>query len=515
MSQPFVRNALFFVVLAVAAAGLGMSTGVARPAARPAAPTPSPSSSPAALPTATPEPPDKAIPRLQAKIKANPNDQQSKVDLAAQFETVGRPDLALQLTAQALGAGQKTAQAYFLDGIASKQVGGQDARALYDLEQASNLEPTNSQVLLALTDTYLRQKRNADAERVAKRAITFNKDDARAYINYGLVLAQEQKYDDARAQFESAFKLSPKDASPIVLEAKSYVDQKATSVALQTLDRALQIDPKNLEATVNKARLQASQHDVTHALATYDSALTLVTDAEAKVAILDEEAAFLGSEKRTTEAEATLKRAIADYPNVLRAHVAYGDFLARSNQLSRAEAEWTLGLGANRDNREALGRLGEYYLRTGRPQSAVTNLKRLTDITADAAAFNLLGQAYAYTRQYGKSKDACLKSFALAKQPPALGCIGAADFELRNYKESAKVFDVLDRNVRQYLDANPQLVFIMGKVYENTNQRTKAVAAYKRFLGFIRPTSPAYKQVKQLIANLSKPTSAANTRTKH
>ncbi|MDQ6932775.1 MAG: tetratricopeptide repeat protein, partial [Candidatus Eremiobacteraeota bacterium] len=427
---------------------------------------------------------------------------------------IGRPDLALQLTGQAISGGHKTAQAYFLDGIASKQVGGQEASALYDFEQASNLEPTNSQVLLSLTDTYLRQKRNADAERVAKRAITFNKDDPRAYINYGLVLAQEQKYDDARTQFESALKLNPKDASPVVLEAKSYVDQKAVPAALQTLDRALQIDPKNLEATVNKARLQASQHDVSHALGTYEGALGLVNDAEAKAAIVDEEGAFLASEKRSAEAEAALKRAIADYPNALRAHVAYGDFLAQNNQLARAEAEWTLGLGPNKDNREALGRLGEYYMRTGKPQSAVTDLKRLTDLTPDAAAFNLLGQAYAYTRQYDKSKDACLKSFALAKQPPALGCIGAADFELRNYKESAKVFDVLDRNVRRYLDANPQLVFIMGKVYENTNQRAKAVAAYKRFLAFIRPTSPAYKQVKQLIANLSKPTSA-NTRTKH
>ena len=510
MIQPVVRIAFFFAVSVVAASCFEMSVG----AARPSAPAPSPSGSPAPLPTATPEPPDQAIPRLQAKIKANPNDQQSKVDLAAQFETIGRPDLALQLTSQALTGGNKTAQTYFLDGMASKQVGGQDARALYDFEQASNLEPTNSQVLLALTDTYLRQKRNADAERVAKRAITFNKDDPRAYINYGLVLAQEQKYDDARAQFESALKLNPKDASPVVLEAKSYVDQKSVTLALQTLDRALQIDPKNLEATINKARLQASQHDVTRALATYEGALSLVSDAEAKAAIVDEEASFLASEKRSGEAETALKRAITNYPSVLRTHVAYGDFLAQNNQLGRAEAEWTLGLGPNKDNREALGRLGEYYLRTGKPQLAVTNLKRLTDITPDPAAFNLLGQAYAYTRQYDKSKDACLKSFSLAKQPNALGCIGAADFELKNYKESAKVFDVLDRNVRQYLDANPQLVFIMGKVYENTNQRAKALAAYKRFLAFIRPTSPAYKQVKQLIANLSKPT-PASARTKH
>jgi len=508
--QPFLRIGLFFAVLA-AASGFGNSDAVARPAA----PTPSPSSSPAPLPTATPEPPDKAIPRLQAKIKANPNDQQSKVDLAAQFQTIGRPDIAVQLTGQAITGGVKTAQAYFLDGVASQQVGGQDARALYDFEQASNLEPTNSQVLLALTDTYLRQKQNSDAERVAKRAIAFNKDDARAYVNYGLVLAQEQKYDEARAQFESALKISPKDAGPLVLEAKSYVDQKSVPLALQSLDRALQIDPRNLEATVNKARLQASQHDATHALATYEGALLLVKDADSKAAIVDEEAAFLASEKRSSEAEATLKRAITDYPNVLHTHVAYGDYLAQNNQLSRAEAEWTLGLGPNKDDREALGRLGEYYLRTGRPQMAVTNLKRLTDITPDPAALNMLGQAYAYNRQYDKSKDACLKSFALAKQPGALGCIGAADFELKNYKESAKVFDVLDRNVRQYLDANPQLVFIMGKVYENTNQRAKAVAAYKRFLSFIRPTSPAYKQVRQLIANLSKPASATSTRTKH
>jgi len=87
-------------------------------------------------------------------------------------------------------------------------------KALADFEQAANLEPTNPGVLGTLTSTYVRLQRPQDAERIAKRAVTFNKQDPNAYIAYGQVLASEGKFDQAREQLENAVKLSPKDNAP-------------------------------------------------------------------------------------------------------------------------------------------------------------------------------------------------------------------------------------------------------------------------------------------------------------
>src|SRR5579863_9755133 len=89
--------------------------------------TPSPSPSPSALPTASPEPPNVAIPRLQAKLKANPNDQQAMAQLAAEFLQINRPDLAVQFTQHLLQAGDKTAQVYYYDGYAQQALGNAGA----------------------------------------------------------------------------------------------------------------------------------------------------------------------------------------------------------------------------------------------------------------------------------------------------------------------------------------------------------------------------------------------------
>jgi tetratricopeptide (TPR) repeat protein len=133
----------------------------------------------------------------KAKIKDDPNNRPALAELAGYYLTTGHPDKALGLTQRLLSLGEKTAQVYYLDGIANQSM-GRIKEATDDFEQATNREPTNAQVLLTLTNLYLQTNRVADAERVSKRATTFNANDKTAWLNYGLVLAQEKKYDEAR-----------------------------------------------------------------------------------------------------------------------------------------------------------------------------------------------------------------------------------------------------------------------------------------------------------------------------
>jgi tetratricopeptide (TPR) repeat protein len=504
-----------FVVLTLVSA-LAFAAAAA-PKNPPQAPSPAASGSPGPLPTATPEPPSIAIPRLEAKLKSDPNDRDTMSQLASYYVTVGRPDMALPLTQKLLSVGTKTAQVYYLDGVANQQV-GRIKEATEDLEQASNLEPTNSQVLLTLTDLYLRTNRPADAERVAKRATTFNPNDQRALINYGLVLAQEKKYDEARAQFEAAAKIDPKDATPIILEAKSYEDQSAFAFALQTYDRALVVDPKSGDALLGKARLLVAQHQVKEAAAVYEKLLPLLTSDDEKATVVAEEARAYASDKQTAQAEVLYKRAISDYPKSLVGHVAYGDYLAATGNYGQAEAEWTTGLGPNRDNREALLRLGEYYMRRNNAQKSIEMYSRLVELAPnDPSALALLGQAYSYNRQFEKSRDAFRKAFEIGHSPAALAGLGTADYEVRNYRESAQIFEAIDRAAPDLFKQNPQLLFVMAKAYAATNQNAKAKVAYTRFLAFVKPNSSAATQVKKLIASLdakpaSKPTAKPTAR---
>src|SRR5579884_2353028 len=198
--------------LALTAAAIVAAVGVHPAAAAPKAPakpaaSAAASPSPAASPTATPEPLDQAIPRLEKALKSDPTNKQNQTELAADYIQINRPDLALPLTQKLLQGGTKTAQVYYFDGLAQNGLGHQ-RESLADLEQAANLEPTNAGVLGTLTRMYLQQNRPQDAERIAKRAVTFNKNDENALIAYGQVLAAEGKFDEARQQLEAATKRS-------------------------------------------------------------------------------------------------------------------------------------------------------------------------------------------------------------------------------------------------------------------------------------------------------------------
>jgi len=486
---------LFFVAVSALVAFIGVQAD--------ARGTPAPSPTPSALPTATPEPPDKAIPRLLNNLKTNPSDRDSLAQLAEQYLSIGRPDLSLPLTQKLFALGSKTAQTYYFDGYANEQL-GRVPQALSDYEQAANLDPTNIGVLGALTQVYLKTNRVSDAERVAKRAVTFNKTDQRAYINYGLVLATQSKFDDARAQLEIAYKMEPTDVTPLLQIGQTYVSQNAYPNALATIGRAIAVDPKNTQAYLFKADVLAKQHDILNALAAYEQAVSFAVDDDQRAGILDREANFLVTEKRNPEAQATFQRAIDRYPSVLAAHVGYGDYWNQQNQMGKAVAEWTAALGPNKDNPPALLRLGTYNLRSGHVTQAVDYLKLLTQVTPDQNAFGLLGQAYTYSHDYPRAKDACRQSYQIQPSPASLGCIAGADFELRNYKESAAIFDVLDSRVHGFLDQNGQLLFIAGRVYERTNQKGKALTEYKRLLGLMRPGTAAYKQIQQSIKDLGK-----------
>ncbi|HEX3467869.1 MAG TPA: tetratricopeptide repeat protein [Candidatus Elarobacter sp.] len=485
----------------VAAVGLH-PVGVAAKGAPAAAATASPSPTP--TPTATPEPLDKAIPRLEARVKTDPTDKQSASELAGDYLQINRPDLALPLTQKLLANGQKSAQTYYFDGLAQSGV-GHEKEALADFEQAANLEPTNPGVLGTLTSTYLRQNRPQDAERIAKRAVTFNKNDKNAYIAYGQVLAAEGKYDEAREQLENALKVDPKDVRPLLIEAQTYQSQNAMALAAGLYERALTIDPNSVEALVGKGRLAAADHNVKEAIATYDKLYTLQSDPVDRVAVIDQEAIVYANEKMDTEAAAAYQRAITQFPNVLGAHTQYGDYLLSKNDKAGAEREFIAGAGPNRDQLDALARLGQLYATENQLPKAIDQFKRVSELAPnDPRSHLLLGATYSANKQFSLAVTEFKASYSLQHTPDALMGLGQADLQTHNYNECAQVYDALDKGAPDLSRQNPTILFGLGQCYTGARQPDKAKAAYVKLLGYVKPGSQAANQVKSLIAAIDR-----------
>jgi tetratricopeptide (TPR) repeat protein len=371
------------------------------------------------------------------------------------------------------------------------------------LENASNLEPTNAAVLGTLTTLYLRANRPADAERIAKRAITFNKNDENSIVTYGQVLATEQKFDDARTQFEAAAKLAPTDPHPVVLEAQTYASQNAIALAAQLYDRAVAIDPKSAEALAGKAQIAGVQHNVPVAVDTFNKLLALASTDEEKAADADQIARLYAVEKMNSEADAAYRNAIATYPKVPAAHLNYGDYLAFTKDTGGALREWNAAAGPNRDNPDAMSRIGDYYKQTGDLNKAADNYRRLTEIAAtDPRAWLLLAGTYAQQHQYDKARDAFRHSYALGRSAEALVGLAQTDFATKNYKETIQIFSALDRSAPTFTKENPQVLYVLGQSYQKTGDKKNAKDAYTRFLAYTKPGSQANAEVKQLIAQM-------------
>jgi tetratricopeptide (TPR) repeat protein len=500
-----------FRLSALFAAGalVAIAAGFTHPADAAGKPTPAPSVAPSAAPTPTPETLDKAIPRLEAALKASPNDSAVMTELATDYLAVNRPDLAAPLTAKLLAGGTKNAQIYFVDGEAQALLGKTDP-GIASMEQAANLEPTNIQILQSLTQMYMRANRPADAERVAKRALTFNPNSKDAAENYGFILAAQKKFDEARAQFEAAAKIDPKDPHPIVLEAQTYEDSNALALAMQLLDRALTIAPTDLEALAAKAELASAQHDIKMSVATYTLILAQMKENPQKANVTDQMALAYAREKMDAEADAAYKKAIADYGDLAPAHVAYGDYLAAKNDKTGAIREWTTAVGTNRDNPEALARLGQAAAEMNDFPKAVDNYKRLTEVVSnDPRTWLLLGQAYMAAKNWNSARDSFKASFNLSHSADALVGLAAADQQARNYNEAIQIYEALDKNAAALVKANPGLIYNLGNAYKSSNQPAKAKVAYVRFLAFLKPGTQGYTEVKQLIAGIDKGSSPA------
>ena len=145
--------------------------------------------------------------------------------------------------------------------------------------------------------------------------------------------------------------------------------------------------------------------------------------------------------------------------------------------------------------------MGEASMQGGKLNDSISYFRHYTQISPDAQGYALLGQAYSRMHDYSGARDACGKSFEIQRSPDTLSCVAGADFELRNYKEAAQIFDALDKAAKGYLDANPQLLYIAAKSYAGSNQCSKAAAAYKRLLPMMKKGTKDYDSVRKSVAD--------------
>jgi len=471
--------------------------------------------------TPTDESPSLAIPRLEKAMVSQPNDPVLGAQLAEAYRQAKHPDQALQLAERLIRSGQRTAQLFYVDGLANRDLGRND-QALSALQQAEGFDPTSLAVSAALTNLYLETSRLPDALRESHRATVLHPQEEQAFLNDAITLAVARQPEAARQRLSVAEHLAPQDPQPHLIAARIELSLNNPAGAVMHFDDALARDPQNLDALSGKASALAAQHRVGDAIAAFERLYAAVGEPGAKAQVLTQEAQLYVDEHQMDQAEAVLQREISAFPMLEQPHVAYGDLFALEGHRDQAVAQWTIAAGTDQTGRIGISRLGDLALRENRPDEAVARFSRITTLApSDDFAWLRLGDAALAVRNVTLALKAYQHSFDLRPSPAGLAGVAICSFASGNEREALRLFDILHDRASAYVNAQPRVLYVMGRTYDVAHQVSKARDAYTRLLSYVKHGSHEENRVKSLLLALNHvPASAprrrsSNTATNH
>ena len=149
--------------------------------------------------------PPQRIDLLKQGISRNPTDRSLYYTLGDQYQSVGRPDLALESSLDALHHGIKSEMIFSRLGDLYL-ARGDTAQAIAYYQEAAKYNPFDVDVQTGLANAYANIGQIAQAERQFKEALAIQQY-APAYSGMGLLAVKRHDFLDARKDFEHAIQL--------------------------------------------------------------------------------------------------------------------------------------------------------------------------------------------------------------------------------------------------------------------------------------------------------------------
>jgi tetratricopeptide (TPR) repeat protein len=212
-----------------------------------------------------------AIARYQAALKKKPTLRQASENLAVIAQNAG--DIAgavsiyqgiLKIYPDDANSRARLAEIY-------RQTGDHD-KAMELSRAALMREPQSVTAYKVMMRSYLERKQLAMAKLVALRALKIDQNDPELHHTIGLILLQEEKKDEARAEFKRALETRADYVPSHVLMAQLALEVEDYPAAEDHLRRILQADSKNAAAHLNLGLAYKGQGQLDKAMQEYDEA---------------------------------------------------------------------------------------------------------------------------------------------------------------------------------------------------------------------------------------------------
>jgi tetratricopeptide (TPR) repeat protein len=195
---------------------------------------------------------------------------------------------------------------------------------------------------------------------------------AQAHLLLGSMELRAGRPRDAERAFQAALALDDANPSAAFNLALAYKEQGRMSDAEAGFERARTLDPRDGKPRWHLADIWMRRGDLERARSLLEETLSLPVDRPAFLLKLGE---CLIEMSRLDESEARLKEALAERPQLARAHYDLGLVQEARGQPAAARAAYEAELAAHPSNWSAAFNLGKLLIRDGRVAEAADRLQ--------------------------------------------------------------------------------------------------------------------------------------------
>jgi Flp pilus assembly protein TadD len=357
----------------------------------------------------------------------------------------------------------------------------QYAQAEEKLQAAIGTHAKNPQAWFDLGFAQSHLGKTEEAAGAYRKAVELAPDWFEANVNLGVDLARSGKRTEAVSVLKHAVELKPWTGGPPAL-ARAWLTLAQTMEeegsdlkgAAAAYDKAAELGLSADSAVVRAGALLEKAGDTTEAEQHYRQAAE-AGNAAGMAKLID----LLRAQKRDADAEAWLRKYVAQNPQDARASVQLARLLIAEGKKDEASAILKPMTGATA-GWQASQELGELYLENKQYAEATPLLQQAVAANPrDAQLHYDLGVALLHQLKYAEAEAELLQAVQLKSDlTDAYSLLADAAFQNKHYELCLRALDFRARS----LPETPATYFLRGTAYDSLHMYKPAVANYKLFL---------------------------------
>ena len=361
--------------------------------------------------------------------------------------------------------------------------------------RAIELKPDLGDAHRQLSVILAQQERQEEALAAAQRALACTPDNAGLHHHLGKLLQRWERLDEAKAAFRRAIELKPDLGDAHRQLSVILAQQERQEEALAAAQRALACTPDNAGLHHHLGKLLQRWERLDEAKAAFRRAIELkpdLGDAYRQLSVI------LAQQERQEEALAAAQRALACTPDNAGLHHHLGKLLQRWERLDEAKAAFRRAIELKPDLGDAHRQLSVILAQQERQEEALAAAQRALACTPDNAGLHHhLGKLLQRWERLDEAKAAFRRAIELK---PDLGDAHRQLSVILAQQERQEEALAAAQRALACTPDNAGLHHHLGKLLQRWERLDEAKAAFRRAIELKPDLGDAYRQLSVILA---------------